>query len=576
MSENEKESDDLRAMEVKLLRERAESRTQHGEARELASFAPGSLEAYVPELQTRRIELELQNEDLREAQLALIEARDKYANLYDFSPIGYLTLSEDHIILMANVTLANMLNIPRGKLYSQSLPSFIAKEDQDVFYFHCANIHETQERQLCELRLCPQDSEPIWTRIESVIETKPGAEHLQILSVISDISVQKATEGALLNMQKLESVGMLAGGIAHDFNNIMTALFGNIEIAKLNIPRNHASYPNLEASIQAYDRARHLTQQLLTFAKGGDPIMEIVDLTMTVESALSFSLSGTNVKPIFKVPDDLWLVWADKGQLDQVITNLAINAANAMPNGGQLHIDAQNMEGAVTLSDQKLSGDFVQIRIRDEGRGIPPDQLTKIFDPYFSTKTAGNGLGLAIVHSIIKKHGGHIGVESKLSKGTTFTLLLSSDRSIQKHEKKPVRSKGQDSPPKTDPLHILVMDDDVQIVQVLTQLLRAFGHSSAIAYEGSDAVAQYHAAASSEQPFDLIIMDLTIPGGMGGQEAVMKILALNPDAKVIVASGYSTDTVMANYQGYGFKGRLVKPFNFQELRDEITRTIESD
>lgn len=393
-----------------------------------------------------------------------------------------------------------------------------------------------------------------------------------VVLVFRDVTERLKIEKELLKTKKLESVGVLAGGIAHDFNNILTGLFGNIEIAKMKIARDHAAFTYLKTAGKALERATHLTKQLLTFAKGGDPVLEAVDLKSVVQTTVSFNLSGSNVKAHFNLPDNLWQIKADKGQISQVIANLTINAKEAMPDGGNLYIDAENVKNFKDPSAAYLSGDFVKLSIRDEGIGIPAKYLERIFDPYFSTKQSGSGLGLAIIHSIITKHNGHIRVDSTHGVGTTFTIYLPADKSV--HE--PV------SPPRTELTekpnsalgHILIMDDEEMIRSVSSSMLKMFGYTVDFAVDGKEAIEKFRSAYKSGKPFDIVIMDLTIPGGMGGKEAVQEILDLDPEAKVIVSSGYSTDPVMANYAKYGFKGRIVKPFQLEDLKKELARVME--
>ena len=393
-----------------------------------------------------------------------------------------------------------------------------------------------------------------------------------VVLVFQDVTEQLKTEEELFKFKKLESVGVLAGGIAHDFNNILTGLFGNIELAKMKLSRDHEAYSHIETANQALERAIHLTKQLLTFAKGGDPILEAVNLQQVVQTSISFNLSGSNIKAHLNLPDNLWQGKADKGQISQVIANLTINAKQAMPDGGCLYIDAENIKDLKENTALNLSGDFVKLSMRDEGIGISAKHIEKIFDPYFSTKQSGSGLGLAIIHSIITQHNGHIRVVSKPEIGTTFTIYLPAEKSSHKPAattldltEKPTSTSG----------HILVMDDEEIVRDVSAAMLKLCGYTVDFAVDGKEAIEKYISAAKTGCPFDIVIMDLTIPGGIGGQEALKKLLAVAPRAKVIVSSGYSTDPVIANYSEYGFKGRLVKPFQMKTLKTEICKVMEA-
>ncbi len=392
-----------------------------------------------------------------------------------------------------------------------------------------------------------------------------------ILILAEDITEYSLVEEELLKARKLESVGLLAGGIAHDFNNILTGLFGNIELAKRKLTPDHAAYAYIDNADHALDRATRLTQQLLTFAKGGDPIFEAINIEQIIEDSIKFSLSGSNVKTIINLADDLWHVKADKGQLSQVITNLVINANQAMPDGGLLTIEAENIVDCAFCLTSSLAGECVKLTIRDEGTGITQAHLENIFDPYFTTKQTGSGLGLATVHSIIHKHNGHIRVDSELGVGSTFTILLHADSST--HQVADTTSSNMTEKPDSISGHILVMDDDEMILNLSTEIIKTFGYTVDTAIDGKEAIDKYISAKKSGKAFDVVIMDLTIPGGMGGKEAVKELLNIDPNAKTIVSSGYSTDPVMANYREYGFKGRLVKPFQIDDLQKELSLQI---
>jgi len=386
----------------------------------------------------------------------------------------------------------------------------------------------------------------------------------RILAVVRNETERKLAEQERLKLKKLESVGVLAGGIAHDFNNLLTGLFGNIELAKMFLSTDHKSYKLLEAAGRSMDSATKLTQQLLTFAKGGDPIKETLSIGEVVTEAAQFSLRGSNVKLQTDIAPDLWLVEADKGQVSQVISNLVINAQQAMPTGGTITLTAKNVETA--------EGRHVKITVQDEGVGIAPQHLDKIFDPYFSTKQTGSGLGLAIIHSIITKHNGRITVDSELNRGTVFSIHLEA----AKKPKDKVVGKSS-AHPQTAPIHsarILVLEDKEIVRDVVDAMLKEMGHRMSFAVDGQEAVAKYRAAYEDGTAYGIVIADLTIPGGMGGQETAQEILKINPQAKLIVSSGYATDPVMAHYQDYGFKGVVIKPYHFDDLRGEIRRVLK--
>lgn len=394
----------------------------------------------------------------------------------------------------------------------------------------------------------------------------------KVVVTVRDITEHMQMEAEILKARKLESVGVLAGGIAHDFNNILSGLFGNIELARMKLPKEHAAYRNIQIAIQAFDRATQLTQQLLTFAKGGTPQLEAASMEEIIRESINLNLSGSNVRGVLNLSDTLWQVKVDKGQISQVISNLTINAKQSMPNGGTLTIDAENVKDSKYSDRTNLSGNYLKIKIRDEGVGISDKYIEQIFDPYFTTKQSGSGLGLATAHSVITQHDGHISVDSKVGEGTTFTLYLPADKaSPYLADTTQTFITGK---PKSCSGHILVMDDDEPVRELLSSMLESYGYIVDVAADGKEALNKYISASKSNNSFDVVIMDLTIPGGMGGKEAIAKFTAMDPKVKVIVSSGYSTDPIMANYGNYGFSGRLAKPFKLADMGKEVSRVID--
>ncbi|MDY6904342.1 MAG: PAS domain S-box protein [Thermodesulfobacteriota bacterium] len=389
--------------------------------------------------------------------------------------------------------------------------------------------------------------------------------------VFRDVTEKYRNEKELQRMQRLESLGTVAGGIAHDFNNLIMGVFGNIEMAKIELPEDHESYTFLEEAHGALESARRLTGQLLTFARGGDPVMEIVDTRALVAETAAFHLSGSNVRSAIALQADLWPIKADKGQVGQVLANLIINAGQAMPDGGVVHIEGQNVTYAPYQEGADAEGRGVQIIIRDEGAGIDPKIIERIFDPYFSTKPGGNGLGLAVAHSIVTKHQGRIRVSSIPDKGTTFAMVLPVGLS---EEEQVMAGMSETIPAEaSEPLKILLMDDDPVVLKTTPVMLQKYGHTVKTVMDGEAALETYAAAMKTDAAFDLVIMDLTIRDGMGGKEAVAALLKMDPSARVIVSSGYFSDPVMAHYEDNGFAGRLAKPYDIKELIGELSRVM---
>jgi len=393
-----------------------------------------------------------------------------------------------------------------------------------------------------------------------------------IFGVAVDITEKKQIEEDLLKMRKLESVGLLAGGIAHDFNNLLTAILGNISLAKMTSSPDEAGYKRLEEAENASMRAKDLTQQLLTFSKGGAPVKKLTDIGALIRDTATFVLRGSNVRLEFMIPDTLWTAEVDEGQLSQVINNLVINADQAMPNGGRITIKAENVVsgGCPVHCAEEQNRPCIKITVADEGIGIGKDHLGKIFDPYFTTKHQGSGLGLATTFAIIQKHQGVITVESTLEKGTTFHIYLPASNHKHRVEDQKVSSK----PLWQGTGRILVMDDEEIVREVCGNMLMKLGYEVASAENGQEAIEKYIQAMRNETPFDLVIMDLTIPGGMGGKEAIIKLLEVDRNIRAVVSSGYSNDTIMANYREYGFRGIIAKPYNIKDLGNLVSAVME--
>jgi PAS domain S-box-containing protein len=384
--------------------------------------------------------------------------------------------------------------------------------------------------------------------------------------VFRDISEQEKLEEELLKIRKLESVGVLAGGIAHDFNNILAAILGNINLALLYTEPDDRRHNLLSRAEKASLRAKELTQQLLTFSKGGEPVKKITSIAAIIEDSAEFILRGSKSKCRYQIADDLWPVEIDAGQISQVVQNIALNASQAMPDGGIVEIACVNFNnrgGVVPVAADSL----VRLTITDHGGGIAPEQVGRIFDPYFTTKLGGSGLGLAITHSIIGKHGGLIGVETQPGVGTTFTIyLVAADQAK-------IGELPAEAPKITGSGRILVLDDEEMVREVAREMLAHLGYEVLLAADGREAIELYRQGRQEGRPIDLFLMDLTIPGGMGGQETVAKLLALDPRIRAVVSSGYSNDPVVANYRDYGFAEVVAKPFRINELGKVIAKVM---
>lgn len=391
--------------------------------------------------------------------------------------------------------------------------------------------------------------------------------------VFQDITEQQRLTEELARTQKLESIGVLAGGIAHDFNNILTGILSNISLAKVYIKPENEVFEMLSDAEKASFQAKHLTQQLLTFSKGGAPVKKAALIDEIIRDSSEFILRGAKTKCEYLLPKNIWTVEVDPGQISQVIQNIVINADQAMPSGGKIQITGAN----VILSDDSAipltPGRYVKIAIKDDGIGIPKEYMEKIFDPYFTTKQKGSGLGLATCYSIIKKHEGYLGVDSEIGKGTTFSLYLPvSHNAVAVTEEKLIKpeegigflSAGG---------KILVMDDDDVLRKIIRRTLITFGYEVELASDGYEAINIYKTAKNNNKPFDVIVLDLTVRGSLGGKETIEKIREFDPKVKAIASSGYSNDPVMVECEKYGFSAVIAKPYKIEELNDILHKLV---
>ena len=382
-----------------------------------------------------------------------------------------------------------------------------------------------------------------------------------------DVTEKKQIDEELIRAQKMEALGILAGGIAHDFNNLLTILLGNLSLLGNGAILGPRERSNLENAETAVLRARDLAQQLLTFSRGGAPVRQAASMAEVVRESANFVMRGSKVRAEVEMAEDLWVVEIDPGQINQVLNNLLINATQSMPGGGTVRIRGENLERPPGILP---AGRHIAIHITDEGTGIDEEHLDRIFDPYFTTKKGGRGLGLTTAYSIVKQHGGLLTVHGEPDVGTTFSIYL------------PATEEPLEEPPRPEGWasggvgKILVMDDDDGVRLVLESIIERLGYEVVAVADGAGAVAAYGKGLEEEEPFTAVIMDLTIPGGMGGQEALEHLLELDPAVRAIVVSGYSNNPVLASYLDYGFRGRVSKPFKPEELAAVLSQVLDDD
>ncbi|MDD5223664.1 MAG: PAS domain S-box protein [bacterium] len=404
-------------------------------------------------------------------------------------------------------------------------------------------------------------------QLETTADLIEKPDGFNILLISRDITEKKKMEEELLKNEKLQSLAVLSGGIAHDFNNLLAAILGNVSVA-LNTTDSQSEMHELLKDVEtASHRASGLVQQLLTFSRGGTPIKKQMAIGQLIKVDVQMALSGSRVECEYILPENLWPVEVDAGQLGQVVSNLVINAVQAMPEGGKIGVRAKNVRVGKEFGDNLSEGEYVKISFRDSGKGITPENLSKIFDPFFTTRPESSGLGLSAVYSIIKRHEGHITVDSTPGRGATFSVYLPARRENGREEAKPMLEKTNGTK------RVLVMDDELMVQKVTGRMLKQIGYEVEFAKDGQEAIEIYQKAGESSHPFAAVIMDLTIPGGMGGKIAVQKLIEIDPQVKVIVSSGYSNDPIMSDPRKYGFRGVIAKPYRFEEMAEVIKQVI---
>jgi len=507
----------------------------------------------------------------KRAEKALRESEKKFRLISESSVVGFVILQNNNVsyvnkavarifgYTIEEISMLSIVNLSRNihkqdysfvKEKFSRAPSEIKEKLES--HFQCRILSKNKE-----IRWIDMFQQPIIYKGESSV----------LLSVV-DITENKIMEQELIKNRQQESIGILAGGIAHDFNNLLTAILGNISLAKMEVDRKEDLLEFLFCAEEASVMAKELSMQLLTFSKGGAPIRKTALIEEVVRDSARFALKGSNVKCDISVKNELSPVEIDVGQMNQVLSNLIINASQAMPDGGIIDIicDSTSVSKKDKLPLKK--GKYVRIKVSDTGSGISKECMEKIFNPYFTTKDTGNGLGLAITHSIVKKHDGHIYVESEIGVGTVFTIYLPvSSNKLKKSKRQTdevVCGKGR----------ILIMDDEEMVRNVCRRILTRLGYSVDFAVDGCDAIEKYKAALETDHPFDAVIMDLTIPGGMGGKNTTKKLLKIDPNVKAIVASGYYNDPVLANFKEYSFCDVIAKPYTAKELGNILRQVLD--
>jgi len=509
----------------------------------------------------------------------LRKSRQELLDILDAMPVG-VVLTNGHTIEYININFSERFGYGLDEIPTDAQWRLLAYPDpeyrQEVF-----SLWQNEIKRLA------QPGAPV-RPIEVKVACKNGLfRHViantqlidnRIMIIFTDITERERLQNQLVKMQKLESIGVLAGGIAHDFNNILTGIMGNLSFARALLEPTHAARPTLDMAEDTTRRAAELTRQLLTFAQGGGPVKNVMTVRPLIDEAAAVALRKTDIQAEIRVEEAVRLIEADAGQMAQVLNNVIVNAVQATPRDGTIRISADNARLDADNTLALHAGDYVRITVADEGDGIPEAIAERIFDPFFTTKATASGLGLAAAYSIISRHGGHIGVESAVGKGTVCTILLpeAAKTLTETAPAPPADDQRARGPQKRS---ILVMDDEMIIRNLAAAMLKHLGCEARVCADGDEAIRLYAEAMAQGAPYSAVLMDLTVPGSMGGLEAANHILTMDAGARLIVSSGYSHDPVMEEYQAHGFAAVLAKPYtmtNLQESLNEVFAAVPAD
>ena len=498
----------------------------------------------------------------------LQQAKKHFETLARVSPVGIWRSDKKGKWIYINEQCSSIIGLTKQEALGDGWSKHLHQDDKKNYYENWERCLKEQILFKFEYRFLLSDGKITWVLGQSTPEINYQGQIIGHVGTLTDITERKLWEKELLKAQKLESMGVLAGGIAHDFNNILTAILGNTNLAMMYAESNKKIYDFLQNIEKASMRAMDLTRQFITFSKGGEPVKSVVLLPELIRETTDLALRGSNIKCTLVMTSNIWPVEADKGQISQVMHNLIINAKQAMPTGGVITISAENVTKDEAVDNALLRRDnYVKITVIDNGSGIPDEIAHKIFDPYFSSKVKGNGLGLASSYSIIKNHRGVITFESAVGKGTSFFVFLPA--SIKKYSKQKDENREEIRSPSRN-FKVMVMDDEESVRNMVSDMLTNIGYEVVCAKDGSEALGLYYEA---KEPFDVVILDLTIPGGMGGSEVISKLRDIDPNVIVIVFSGYSSNPIMSDCKRYGFDGALTKPFTSHNMNKLLSKLI---
>jgi PAS domain S-box-containing protein len=561
------------------LRERAEEFINKNPLA-IKEIPPDDVKKLIEHLQVHQIELEMQNEELRRAQLELEEARDKYSDLYDFAPVGYFAISDKGVILEANLTGATMLGVERALMIGKPFSKFINRDDQDIYYHHQRELIETKSKQTCELGIVKKDGSQFHAQMECIPVFDENGKLDQIRAAMTDITVRKRAEGEkarlevqLRQAQKMESIGTIAGGIAHEFNNILGVIIGNNELALMDMPDWNPAKNCLKEIQKASLRAKDVVRNILSFARKTPAERTPIQISTVIKESLKLLRASipTMIEIRQNISCEREMILADPTEVNQVLMNLCTNAVHATGvEAGALEVGLEPIaldKDSAAKYDGLNPGDFVKLTVRDTGHGIDPEIIGRIFDPYFTTKSLAErtGMGLAIVYGIVKKHDGAIRVESEAGKGTVFEVLFPLHEGVVEQE---VKEKPEVLPKGTE--RILFVDDEPSLVEMAERMLRRLGYDVETKTSSVEALDLF-----KEEPdrFDLVITDIGMPH-MAGDMLAQKLIKIRPDVPVIICTGYSDRMDEDNAKERGIKAFVMKPLLMRDLAKTVREVLD--
>ena len=562
----------------KLLRIRAEQWLASKGEKKITKMKTSEIAAFVHDLETHQIELEMQNEALREAQMQLSEARDQYSELYNQAPIGYLTTDQHGNITQCNLTLSMMLGEPRDKLNENLLSNFVFRDDQDNYYRHRVLMGKTQTPNSCELRLVKANGNKFWVCIDSVWVAGSDNKPWQLRSVVHDISGRRKAEAnqnmlqrELRQSQKLQAIGILSGGIAHEFNNVLTPIIGFAEMIMADKPESAADYEYANMILGSATRAAGLIEQLLAYGRQSRSVREPLSLAACVEDATRFISSSlsSNIEIREEIAQGLAPILGMKNEIHQVILNLCINASHAMPHGGELTIGlTQSGHRRFTDSAGNLhEGQFQCLSLRDTGSGMDQETIDTCFDPFFTTKDVGQGtgLGLSVVQGIVAQLDGDIEVDSRVGVGTIFRIYLPlSEEAIKIVDAKTEHLRGGNET-------LLLIDDEPLVLRLVTRMLTKSGYKVVSYLDAEEALQHF---ATQGQNYDLVLTDYDMPK-LNGNELAEQLNGIIPNIPIILMTGYGEFIDEQSRQSHSIAGVLKKPFKHQEITDLVRKALNT-